>query len=84
MSLPLLLGCLWVVAATVTALLPMHRQMVPGFTLLVVAPVLLLWIGLEHGWLWLAFAAFAFASMFRRPLVYMLRRALGLAVKAGH
>ena len=81
MSLPLLMGCLWVIAATITALLPMKKQMVPGMTLLVLAPVLLLWIGLAHGWLWVALGLFAFGSMFRRPLLYFARRALGLPVE---
>ena len=77
MSTPLILGCVWVIAATVTAMLPMRRQMVPGITLLVAAPVLLVWIGLVHGWLWLAVGLFAFLSMFRNPLLYFVRRAMG-------
>ena len=77
MSPPLVLGCLWVLAAAATAMLPMRRQMVPGLTLLIAAPVLLIWIGLVHGWLWLAIGLFAFLSMFRNPLLYVLRRTLG-------
>lgn len=77
MSTPLVLGCLWVVAAAATAMLPMRRQMVPGLTLLIVAPALLVWIGYTHGWLWLGIGLFAFLSMFRNPLLYFLRRALG-------
>jgi hypothetical protein len=77
MSLPLILGCVWIIAAAVVAMLPMRRQMVPGMALLVAAPVLLVWIGYVHGWLWLAFGLFAFVSMFRNPLLYFLRRALG-------
>ena len=77
MSLPLILGCVWVLAATATAMLPMRRQMVPGVALLVAAPVLLGWIGYAHGWIWLAIGLFAFLSMFRNPLLYFLRRAMG-------
>ncbi len=77
MSVPLILGCLWVLAATVTAMLPMKRQMVPGLALLIAAPFLLGWIGWVHGWLWVAIGVFAFVSMFRNPLLYFLRRALG-------
>ena len=77
MSPPLIFGCLWVLAAAVTAMLPMRRQMVPGLTLLIVAPVLLVWIGLAHGWFWLAIGLFAFLSMFRNPLIYFARRAVG-------
>ena len=75
--MPLILGCLWVLAAAGTAMLPMRRQMVPGLALLAMAPVLLVWIGYAHGWLWLAIGLFAFLSMFRNPLLYFLRRALG-------
>ncbi|MES2915835.1 MAG: DUF2484 family protein [Pseudomonadota bacterium] len=77
MSAPLILGALWVVAAAVVAMLPMRRQMLPGMALLIAAPVLLVWIGFVHGWLWLALGLFAFVSMFRNPLLYFLRRALG-------
>lgn len=77
MSVPLILGCVWVLAAAVTAMLPMRSQMMPGLALLALAPVLLVWIGWVHGWLWLAFGLFAFLSMFRNPLLYFLRRALG-------
>jgi hypothetical protein len=77
MSTPLILGCIWVLAAAGTAMLPMRRQMVPGIALLAVAPVLLVWIGWAHGWLWLAIGLFAFLSMFRNPLLYFLRRAMG-------
>lgn len=78
MSLALTFGCLWVVAAAVTATLPMRLQRYPGLPLLLAAPVLLVWIGRVHGWMWLAFGLFAFVSMFRRPLDYLGRKALGL------
>ncbi len=77
MSAALILGCLWVLASAVTAMLPMRAQMLPGLVLLAAAPMLLVWIGREHGWLWLAAGLFAFLSMFRRPLAYFARRALG-------
>lgn len=64
-------------AATVTALLPMRMQFAPGITLLVAAPILLIWIGYEHGF-WVALLGLlAFMSMFRRPLAYLAKRALG-------
>ncbi len=81
MSTPLILGCLWVVAATITAMLPMRRQMIPGMGLLASAPVLLIWIGVVHGWLWVGFGLFAFVSMFRRPLFYLVRRLTGQTVE---
>ncbi len=77
MSFSLISGCLWVLLATIVALLPMRHQYPPGFALLVVAPVLLGWIAMDHG-LWIfAAGSLAFLSMFRRPLIYLLRRALG-------
>jgi hypothetical protein len=77
MSLPLIFGCFWVLAAAATAMLPMRRQMVPGLGLLIAAPVLLVWIAYAHGWVWLVVGLAAFISMFRNPLLYFLRRALG-------
>lgn len=77
MSTPLILGAIWVIAAAGVAMLPMRRQMLPGMGLLLAAPVLLGWIGWAHGWIWLAVGLFAFLSMFRNPLLYFLRRALG-------
>ena len=79
MSTPLILGCLWVIASALVAMLPMRRQFPPGIALLIAAPVLLVWIGWVHGWYWLAFGLFAFASMFRHPLRYFLWRVLGRA-----
>ncbi|NJM82859.1 MAG: DUF2484 family protein [Tabrizicola sp.] len=75
--MPVILGCLWVLASAVVAMLPMRRQMLPGVLLLVAAPVLLVWIGWDHGWIWSAAGLLAFVSMFRNPLRYFLRRALG-------
>jgi hypothetical protein len=77
MSLPLILGCLWVLAAAATALLPMKRQFAPGVTLLSLAPVLIVWIGWLHGWPWAAFGLFALLSMFRRPLFHLAARLSG-------
>lgn len=80
MSTPLILGALWVLASAIVAMLPMRMQYPPGITLLIAAPVLLVWIGITHGWLWLAIGLFAFVSMFRNPLIYFARRALGRPV----
>ena len=73
---PLAFGAVWVLAATAVAFLPMRRQFAPGLVLLAAAPLLLIWIGLVHGWLWVGFGLFAFLSMFRRPLLYFARRAV--------
>lgn len=77
MSLSLIFGCLWVVASTVVALLPMRRQYAPGLALLLAAPLLIAWIGHAHGWPYAAAGLFAFVSLFRNPLIFLARRALG-------
>lgn len=71
MSLPLILACLWALAATATALLPMRYQYAPGLALLIAAPVLIIWLSVLHGWWIGAFALFAVLSMFRRPLTHL-------------
>ena len=63
MSTPMILGALWVVLSAITAMLPMRRQMLPGITLLLAAPVLLGWIAYVHGWLWLVLGLLAFVSL---------------------
>ena len=77
---PAIAAIAWVLAATVTAILPFRRQMVPGLALLIAAPIIIVWIGKVYG-VWLALAGTAaFLSMFRRPLIYLTRRAMGLPV----
>ncbi len=36
---------------------------------------------MTQGWGWVAFGLFAFASMFRRPIIYFARKAMGLPVE---
>ena len=84
MSTPLALGCVWVIAAALTAMLPMRAQMVPGLALLLAAPVLISWIGAVHGWVFAGLGLFAFLSMFRRPLMYFARKAMGLPTPDPH
>lgn len=80
MSLSLILGCLWVIASAITAMLPMRRQYAPGIVLLVAAPFLLVFIGIEHGAIWAFLGLLAFVSMFRNPLIYLTKKALGRPV----
>ena len=75
-STPLLLGCLWVVAAAVVAFLPYRWQFPPGIVLLLAAPVLIVWIGAAHGWFWALGGLVAFVSMFRNPLIHLARNVL--------
>lgn len=77
MSLSMILGCFWVLAAALVAMLPMRRQYAPGIALLLAAPLLISVIFWEHG-VWFGFAAlFAFVSMFRNPLRYLWKRLRG-------
>ena len=77
MSGALTLACFWVLAATATAFLPMRRQYAPGLALLIAAPGVLGWIGWQHG-VWVALlGGLAFVSMFRNPLIYFARKAMG-------
>ena len=77
MTLSLTLACFWVLASAITAMLPMRRQYLPGVTLLILAPVLLALIWRDHGVWVFALTLLAAASMFRNPLIYLARRALG-------
>ncbi|MEL6597676.1 MAG: DUF2484 family protein [Pseudomonadota bacterium] len=77
MSLSLILAALWVLAATIVAMLPMKHQYVPGVILLIAAPFGIAFIGYEHGWLIAALGTAAFISMFRNPLRYLYKRAKG-------
>ncbi len=76
MTYSLIAACLWVLAATGTAMLPLRLQFAPGLALLLAAPPLLYWIGVQNG-AWVAvFAGLAVLSMFRRPLGYLARKAV--------
>lgn len=80
MQLSLILAFIWVVILSLVAMLPMKRQVYLGLPLLIAAPFLLGYLGYQYnGWVVLAGLA-AFISMFRHPLKYFIRRALGLPV----
>lgn len=74
-------ACLWVIASALVALMPMRRQYLPGVTLLFAAPVLIAWLWIAHGWIIGSVATFGFVSMFRNPLKYFAKKALGRPVK---
>ena len=78
MSLAVMLAIFWVMASTAVALLPMRLQYVPGFALLIAAPLLIVFIGYSHGLLAGVGALAAFVSMFRNPLRYFWRKWRGL------
>lgn len=76
MTLSLTLAAFWVIIATFLAFLPMRLQYAPGLALLVLAVPLLVFIAIQHG-VWIVLLVLAgFASMFRRPLAYLIRHLL--------
>ncbi|MGR3615369.1 MAG: DUF2484 family protein [Paracoccaceae bacterium] len=74
MSYSILFAAIWVLLATGVAMLPMRRQYVPGVALLVAAPMLIIWLGFEQGWIIALAATFGFLSMFRNPLRYFWKK----------
>ena len=58
-------------------MLPMRRQYVPGVILLIAAPVLIVLIGLQVGWIPALLAPAAFISMFRNPLRFIWAKLRG-------
>jgi len=77
MTLSLTLAASWVIIATFLAFLPMRLQYAPGLVLLVLAVPLLVFVAIQHG-VWIVLLVLAgFASMFRRPLAYLLRHLAG-------
>lgn len=77
MSTVLILACLWVVACSLTAMLPMKYQYAPGLALLLSGPVLLYFIAMEHGVPLTLLGVFAILSLFRRPLWHLARKLTG-------
>ncbi|MEM1389413.1 MAG: DUF2484 family protein [Pseudomonadota bacterium] len=73
----LIAACLWVVASAVVAFLPIRYQIMPGLTLLIVAPVLLYALAVTHGVGMALAGLFAVLSMYRRPLIYLARKMRG-------
>ena len=64
----LIAGCLWVLGAAGTAMLPMRLQFAPGLGMLLAAPVVMVWIGWSVAWWAGALMLAPVLSMFRRPL----------------
>ena len=73
----------WVLASAAVAMLPMRRQYAPGLMLLIAAPVLIGLLWAEFGLFVGVAAVLAFLSMFRHPLIYLARKALGRDGSAG-
>jgi Protein of unknown function (DUF2484) len=65
MTPSLIAAALWVIAASLIAFLPIRRQIIPGSILGLAGLGLIVWIGLENGWVWTVIALLAFVSLFR-------------------
>ncbi|MEL6121742.1 MAG: DUF2484 family protein [Pseudomonadota bacterium] len=73
----IVIGCVWVLACTVIAMLPIRRQIVPG-VMLMMAGSFLIWVLIDQpGWLVGGIALFAFLSMFRNHMIYMTQILMG-------
>nr|WP_037228837.1 DUF2484 family protein [Roseobacter sp. GAI101] len=68
---------LWVFLSVTVATLPLRMQYIPGTVLMAAAPVLVVMIGLQVGWVYGALAFAAFVSMFRNPLRFLLAKLRG-------
>ncbi|NOD61867.1 MULTISPECIES: DUF2484 family protein [unclassified Ruegeria] len=80
MDFSVIFSALWVICATVVAMMPMRLQFPPGIVLLICAPVLIVWLGYDHGWVWSALAFGGFVSMFRNPIRFFWRKWTGREV----
>jgi len=65
MTPSLIAASLWVVAATLVAFLPIRRQILPATLLGLAGLAILVWIGVEKGWVWTILGLLGFASLFR-------------------
>ena len=70
MSMTMALAVIWVIAATIVAVMPLHHQFRPGSLLLAASPPMLVMLALDFGLLVGMMACCAFVSMFRHPLRY--------------
>lgn len=82
MTLSILVAALWALAATAVAFLPMRRQYLPGGLLLAAAPAVIVWLGIDLGWIAAIAATAGFVSMFRNPLRYYWRKWRGTGPEA--
>ena len=65
---------LWVFCSATVATLPVRVQYLPGAILLAIAPVLIVMIGFQVGWIFAVPALAAFVSMFRNPLRILIAK----------
>lgn len=74
MTLSFILGCLWVIAANVIAMLPTKdHHWRAAYILMGVGAPLLVWVIWENGWLIGGLFLLAAASILRWPVIYAYR-----------
>jgi hypothetical protein len=71
------ISVLWVIASAGVSMLPIRQQFIPGAALLLLAPVLIVMIGIYVGWFMALLAIGAFVSMYRNPLMFLAARLRG-------
>jgi len=82
MSLSLILACLWVISANVTAMFPSKRNHWPAaYALIAVGIPLLGFITLQHGPSIALLILAAGASILRWPVLYLIRWLRGWVVR---
>ena len=77
MTPSIIIAALWAIAATITAYLSMRHQYIPAVTLLIAAPIIIIWLGYAYGWLLSLAATAGFISMFRNPLRFIYAKLRG-------
>ncbi|NND21248.1 MAG: DUF2484 family protein [Silicimonas sp.] len=80
MSVPLILACLWLIAANVIGLIPSRKKHWPqAYVLIAVGLPVLGWVVWENGLGFGLVVLVAAASILRWPVVYLMRWARGIA-----
>lgn len=68
-----LLGCLWIVLVSIVALVAFPQHKPYALAILVLLPALLLAVTLEFGVLWAIILFICAASIYRYPLLFLLK-----------
>jgi len=83
MSLPLILGLLWLVVANVSGMFPSkHSHWPTAYVLIAIGLPLLVWVFMEEGALIALILLIAAASILRWPVLFLwrwVRRVLGIS-----
>ncbi|MEO1551268.1 MAG: DUF2484 family protein [Pseudomonadota bacterium] len=77
LPLSVMLALLWILAVSVTAMMPFPRHKPFAVALLALFPVVLGFLLWQVGWVWGVPVLLAALSMYRKPLVYGVKRLMG-------